>query len=339
MSATMLRPVAAVLCAVMMLGGCAAAEPDVVYSSSDVTTTTTSTTTTATTTSTTTATTTTTTTTAKTTTKKTTTTTKKVSPTTPPTPAEPRPDFAFTPQQVEALDELLGSYRKQVSVAFYDIESGYTYTYNAQQVYFVASIIKAPYCQYILELAQQGKTRLEDTVLYTREFYATGTGKLKNTPIGKAYSISTLTEYAIRYSDNVALRMLKSRYHAAGFTAYAKSIGIQNISGIKDINNGNIHATDALTYAKAIYRFITNGSPEGQKLRTDMLNTTNPMIVSTYPVVRKYGWATASFHDMAIVEAPHPYLLVILSDHDDGTAKDFAMFKTISQTIQSYTGQ
>jgi len=328
MSATLLRPVTAVLCAVLMLGGCAATGPDTVYPSSEVATTTARTTTT---------------TAASTTTtpagKKATTTGKKVNTTTPTAPAEPRPDFAFTPQQVEELDKLLDSYRKQVSVAFYDIESGYTYTYNPQQEYFVASIIKAPYCQYILELAQQGKTDLEDTVLYTREFYATGTGKLKNAPTGDEYSISTLTEYAIRYSDNVALRMLKSRYDAAGFTAYAKSIGIENISGIKDINNGNINATDALTYAKAIYRFIADGSPEGQKLRTDMLNTTNPMIVSDYPVVRKYGWATASFHDMAIVEAPHPYLLVILSDHDEGTSKDFTMFQTISRTIQSYTGQ
>ena len=70
-----------------------------------------------------------------------------------------------------------------------------------------------------------------------------------------------------------------------------------------------------------------------------MLNTTNPMIVSDYPVVRKNGWATASFHDMAIIEAPHPYLLVILSDHEEGMSKDFTIFKTISQTIQSYTGQ
>lgn len=324
---------AAVICAAVMLVGCASNRLGTVHPSSSVVTTTPATTTT---TSTTTDTTTATTTTA--TTKKATT-TKKVSPTTPTAPAAPRPDFAFTSQQVQELDGLLDSYRRHVSVAFYDMESGYTYTYNAQHVYFVASIIKAPYCQYILELAQQGKTDLDDTVLYTNEFYATGTGKLKNVPTGDEYSISTLTEYAIRYSDNVALRMLKSRYDAAGFTAYAESIGIENISGVKDINNGNITAVDALTYAKAIYRFIAAGSPEGQKLRTDMLNTTNPMIVSTYPVVRKYGWATASFHDMAIVEAPHPYLLVILSDHDEGTAKDFAMFKTISQTIQSYTGQ
>ena len=89
-------------------------------------------------------------------------------------------------------------------------------------------------------------------MLYTREFYATGTGKLKNVPTGDEYSIRTLTEYAIRYNDNVALRMLKSHYDAAGFTAYAKSIGIQNISGVKDVNNGNINAADALTYTKAL---------------------------------------------------------------------------------------
>ncbi len=248
-------------------------------------------------------------------------------------------DFSFTKEQTAALDSLIQSYGGNVSVAFYDITSGYTYSYNAEHVYFVASIIKAPFCLYILELADQNKTSLNDKIKYTKNFYAGGTGRLKNQPVGGYHSVDTLVEYAIRYSDNVALRMLKSHYPTAGFIDYAKNIGIQNIDEIKNINNGNITASDALVYMKDIYRFISDGTKNGQKLRTDMLNTTNPMIRSKYPVVRKYGWADAAFHDAAIIEAPNPYILVILSDHDAGTTSDFAMFKAISTKIEAFTGQ
>ena len=248
-------------------------------------------------------------------------------------------EFSFTEEQSSTLDSLIQSYGGNVSVAFYDINSGYTYSYNSEHVYFVASIIKAPFCLYILDLAEQNKTNLNHKIKYTDNFYAGGTGRLKDQPFGGYYSVDMLVEYAIRYSDNVALRMLKSHYSTDGFVSYAKNIGVQNINDIKNINNGNITASDALVYMKEIYSFISSGTQNGRKLRTDMLNTSNPMICSKYPVVRKYGWADGAFHDAAIIEAPNPYILVILSDHDDGTTRDFSMFKTISTKIEAFTGQ
>lgn len=236
------------------------------------------------------------------------------------------------------LDAVLQPYSGQVSVGYYGLDSGAEYTYNPGQRYNAASLMKAPFCMYILQQASEGNCDLDKTLQYTEKFVSKGTGKLKNLPVGGWYSIRILVEYAIRYSDNAALRMLRSEFGTAGFTAYAGQLGIPKPEVIQLITNATITVEEALIYMKAIRQFIQN-NPNGALLRQYMTSTTNPMIVSAqnYPVVRKYGWADKSFHDMAIVEAPHPYVLVILTDHEDGTAEDFAMFRRISGLFERVT--
>lgn len=236
------------------------------------------------------------------------------------------------------LDAALQQYSGQISVGYYALDSGAAYTYHAGQRYNAASLTKAPFCMYILQQASEGKCDLDKQLQYTEKFVSKGTGKLKNLPVGGWYSIRTLVEYAIRYSDNAALRMLRSEFGTAGFIAYAGALGIPDPKVIQLITNSTITVEEALLYMRAIHRFIAE-DPNGPLLRQYMTTTTNPMIVSTqkYPVVRKYGWADQAFHDMAIVETPQPYALVILTDHEDGTAEDFAMFRRISGLFERVT--
>lgn len=236
------------------------------------------------------------------------------------------------------LDAALQQYSGQISVGYYALDSGAAYTYHAGQRYNAASLMKAPFCMYILQQASEGGCDLDKQLQYTEKFVSKGTGKLKNLPVGGWYSIRTLVEYAIRYSDNAALRMLRSEFGTAGFIAYAGALGIPDPGVIRLITNSTITVEEALLYMRAIHRFIAE-DPNGPLLRQYMTTTTNPMIVSTqkYPVVRKYGWADQAFHDMAIVETPQPYALVILTDHEDGTAEDFAMFRRISGLFERVT--
>lgn len=236
------------------------------------------------------------------------------------------------------LDAALQPYSGRVSVGYYGLDSGAEYTYNPGQRYNAASLMKAPFCMYILQQASEGNCDLDKPLQYTEKFVSKGTGRLKNLPVGEWYSIRTLVEYAIRYSDNAALRMLRNEFGTAGFTAYAGQLGIPKPEVIQLITNSTITVEEALIYMKAIRQFIQN-NPNGVLLRQYMTTTTNPMIVSSqnYPVVRKYGWANQSFHDMAIIEAPQPYVLVILTDHEDGTGADFSMFRQISELFERVT--
>jgi hypothetical protein len=47
-------------------------------------------------------------------------------------------------------------------------------------------------------------------------------------------------------------------------------------------------------------------------------NVLIPYSVSPLPCAHKYGWDEASYHDMAIVYDEHPYILVIMTDLDQG---------------------
>lgn len=246
--------------------------------------------------------------------------------------------FSLTTEQISMLDNLISSYDGTLSVAYYDITSGYQYSYNGAHKFPAASVIKAPFCRYVLGMAEQNELDLSMEITYTEEMYVGGTGTIKDDEFGTTYTQLELIKRAIRQSDNIAFKILRQIYPSAGFKQYAKAIGIADSSGIKNINSSNINAADAITYMKDIYAYITGDNQYGKTLETHMLNTINPMICSKYPIIRKYGWMQGAYHDMAIIKAPRPYILVILSDHSEGSNKDKEMFRVISKAIESVSG-
>ena len=246
--------------------------------------------------------------------------------------------FALSSDQVTSLDTLISSYEGMVAVGYYDITSGYQYTYNGTHSFPAASVIKAPFCRYVLGMAEQNGLDLSTTLTYTEDMYVGGTGSIKNDEFGSTYTQAELIKLAIRKSDNIAFKMLRQVYPTTGFKQYAKSIGITDIAGIKNVNSSNINAVNAITYMKDIYSYITGDNQYGKTLETHMRSTINPMIRSKYTVVRKYGWMDGAYHDMAIIKAPRPYILVILSDHSEGTKDDLEMFRVISEAVESVSG-
>ncbi len=247
--------------------------------------------------------------------------------------------FALSEAEEQQLTAMMQSYGGQVSLYYEDLQSGYVYTYNADRKYFAASLMKAPFCLYILKLAAEGKCDLNQKIAYTQAFESTGTGIIKNAEFGSVFTVRQLIECAIRHSDNAALRMLRSLYPVDGFKEFAASIGITDTASIGYVTNSNITANEAAVYMHAIYEFFEADETHGQILYEYMTNTRNPMFYSSYPLARKYGWADASFHEMAIVDAPHPYILILCTDHEDGTAADFAMFRNVANTVERLSGQ
>ncbi len=261
------------------------------------------------------------------------------SPSTAPTTVGQKRQFALSATDEQRITNMLQGYDGQVSLYYEDLESGYTYLYNAGQSYFAASLMKAPFCMYILQLAAEGKCNLAQKITYTAAFESKGTGIIKNDAFGTEYTVQQLIEYTIRYSDNAALRMLRSVFSVDGFKKFATSIGISDTSAIGYITNSQITVNDAAIYMHAIYDFIEKDDTYGKMLYEYMTHTRNPMFYSSYPLIRKYGWADASFHDMAIVDAPHPYILILCTDHEDGTQGDFAMFRNVANNIEKLSGQ
>lgn len=245
-------------------------------------------------------------------------------------------------EDIAVLTEIITRYGGNVSVYYKDIESEDTFLYNEEYKYFIASVVKAPYVMYILDLASQGKADLDKE--YTIEFVdiEEGTGKIQEfeeEEFPLTMTARDLLSYAIRYSDNTAVEALrKEDFTHIGYTEYAKELGLTHIEDVKYIVNGDITAADAGVYINAIYDFIQNNE-YGEFLKEEMLNTRHPMIYSKYPIIRKYGWADLSFHDFAIIDAPHPYMLVILTDKDEGKEEDYTFFAEFSRTVEKLHDQ
>lgn len=249
----------------------------------------------------------------------------------------------FSDDEINLLNEMMIRAGEGVSVYFEDINSGNIYTYNDEEKYFIASVIKAPYCMYLYDLASQGKANLDDKFTFTSKDIKEGTGKLKDMKfeidevteqeIPIELTMRELISYALIESDNTAMELLRKKYNYDGYTTYAMGLGLNFKEDIAHIVDGKLTAKDAGIYAKAIYNFFSDNM-YGAELKSDMEKTRNPMIISKYPMARKYGWAPEAFHDMAIVYPENPYVLVILSNRDKGEKDDFEIFREISQTLE-----
>ncbi|MFI3174963.1 MAG: serine hydrolase [Bacillota bacterium] len=246
--------------------------------------------------------------------------------------AEEMVSFSFTEEELEALDAFVKQYDSNLSIYYKDLATGYTYMNNAEKIYTMASAIKAPYCMYIYDLVSQGKADLSAEYTYYEKHTAGGAGYIQTQPVGSSYTLEELLGYTITRSDNVGIRILREAFGTADFTAYATDFGLLYPEHISNLTSAKITAPDAGIYMEAIYDFIQT-NPQGAVLRTHMLNTNTRMIVSNYPVVRKFGWFETAFHDMAIVEAPNPYILCILSD----LSGQFSPFANLSKMIESYS--
>jgi beta-lactamase class A len=254
---------------------------------------------------------------------------------TPPTEATAE-DIPENPGRFDEIGEIISRYGGGVSVFYKDLTNGETYFYNPEQRYFIASLIKAPYAVYVYKCAMAGLCNLSDRYMYKKSYYMEGTGKIKEMEHGAVLTLEELIYYAIRWSDNIAMRMMTDIFPRAGFKDFAAEIGLPHLDDVLSITTGLICAECAAVYIEAVYNFIEENNPHSQTLKEYMLGTNerNRMIIASYPVVRKYGWAGKSFHDMGIVyNENRPYLIAILSDRDKG---DFAMFKEISLATERY---
>lgn len=265
-------------------------------------------------------------------------------------PAAP-PEFQFTDEELTRLATMLDEWAEKneeseenghnVAVYFKDIGSGLTYQYNPDKVFMVASLNKAPYAMYLYHLVATGQASMEETFLVTPEMMEKvqdNSGELKKRKdLPRDFTMGELMSYLLRYSDTAALKVLLERYGATGYTAYMQELGVPT-GNIRNVSNGRITAPEAGSYLDALYNFMQSGE-YGAALQQELSNTNFKMVRTAYPYVGKYGWDENAYHDMAIISAPHPYAIAILTDKDEGTWAEMHMFTTIARTFEEIMEQ
>ena len=246
-------------------------------------------------------------------------------------------DLDFQPPIYE-LEAFVGQFGNTLSVFYENMASGFIFYHNADRVYFGASATKLPFGLYIYLKAEAGETNMNTLVTYTAADFWEGSGIIRHRYVyGTTFTQRRLLNLMLTPSDNIATRMLRRLHGLNGYRAWVESIGA-NPDFVQNLTYSYLTAHDAGIFIRETYRYIHSGGRYSLDLRDNMLANRYPFVTSDYPVASKSGWAAtfgAAWHDMAIVFAPSPYTLVLMSARA-GNAADRNVYNQISMFVQEF---
>ena len=239
-----------------------------------------------------------------------------------------------------SLQAALQQHGDIISVFYKNMDTGFTFTYNPNRVFFGASTNKIYNALYIYTLAERDYINLDDVHTYTAADHRSGSGLMKNMPFGTRFTTAELLNHSIRYSCNVAYRMLALRYNHPDFTFwdFVDEIGA-NRARILSLTAKNIDAMDASVWFTALFNYLESDGKYSSVLRSDLIYALNPISSDNYDVAAKYGWMaphSGELHDLAIVYAPSPYILIILSDTGSSPGLGFGPIDRIGRIFEEF---
>ena len=231
---------------------------------------------------------------------------------------------------INEINNYYNSSLDNFAYTYKDIYTGFTISYNANQSIFGASSIKAPKDIYIYEMASQGKINLDEQLTYTPNYYNTGSGVLKNKPVNTSYSVRTLLGYSTIDSDNAAHNMLMDRFGRENILKFWQAKGTNTIF-TQNTNWGPTSAHDATIYMEELYKFYASNEEYGTPLMNNFLNSYPKFIKgkNNYKIASKSGWTGSSLHEISIVFANNPYIVVALSNRGDKEYESY--FNTVNE--------
>lgn len=237
-------------------------------------------------------------------------------------------DNYFSQELLNKKNDLLAFYNSDDAYFVYtDLTDGYSFGYGVDFESYAASVNKLPAVFYVYHLADDGKLDLNKELVYSYKYYMGGTGVIQDSKIGTKYSIKTLLEDAIRYSDNIAYSMILDEIGGTeNVQEYWNSLGYK-ITYTDDF--GNLTPNLGNGYIKEIYKYYLTGNENAKKLITDMENSMNLDYVQNngVTIAHKYGEYVEGggyYNDVSLVFTDHPFALSILTTKGNGdTTKQF----------------
>ncbi len=227
------------------------------------------------------------------------------------------------PTDTTALMNAINSGSNKCSFIAVRISDGATIAYNAGALYRCASTYKALASLYTYKQAESGTFDLNTSLTYTANDYYPGSGIIKGSPFGTVYSLKTVADYSIMYSDNSAYTMLQRYIDKKQLTSYAAGLGCPNAQNFSITNWPDISAIDVALWWAEIYNFA-GSSQYGNQLYNVFLTATAPSIKKAlngeHAVAHKSGSMSYYFHDAGIVHSEDPYLLVVLTHNPNNYA-------------------
>lgn len=236
------------------------------------------------------------------------------------------------------LEEYISKYTGQYGIYFVDLVSGYEFGINDTDEYTAASTIKVPLNYYVFKKIEEGEVDAEDTIAYTEDDFEGGTGILQSKKLtGKSFTIRYLLKVSIIYSDNIATNMLLRHFGRKDFKDYLRWLG----GTVVDDNKNVSCPKDMAIYLKKIYEFCNENEELGSELKYNLCNTVhNDRLPRLLPkgvkVAHKIGDQIQAVHDVGIIYADNPYILVVMSKGVISDEEARSVIAQVSKKVYDY---
>jgi beta-lactamase class A len=252
----------------------------------------------------------------------------------------------------------------EFALAFMDLEKGDKILINEKVEFHAASTMKTPVMIEVFRQAEEGRFRLDDSILVKNEFRSIVDSSLYSMDIdrdsgddlydyiGKNRTVRQLVASMITVSSNLATNILIDKVDAQNVTKTMRDLGAENIKvlrGVEDMKAfdlGLSNTTDAndlmIIYEAIVNKRIISESACEEMIRILNEQKFNDMIPKHLPdgieVAHKTGSISGVRHDSGIVFLPggRAYVLVILSKnlHNAELGKETAAL--VSKKIYNY---
>lgn len=116
----------------------------------------------------------------------------------------------------------------EVGFVVYDLATGEGLGYNADERFFAASTVKAPFVAFAAQsMVDDGQASFDEEVF--EDMVLDGTGVMSSDNVD-LYDLRTVMSNTIVYSDNTGYGLLRERFDQGGFEAWCAAAGVNAVS-------------------------------------------------------------------------------------------------------------
>lgn len=213
----------------------------------------------------------------------------------------------------QELDRLSSLYGTNIGISYYDINSGTSLNVNGDKQFTAASTTKVPLNMVLADKVFKENINLDTHISYNSGYYEGGTGIIQGN-IQSSYSLSDLSDYSIKYSDNIATNML---YGYLGGFYNVRNIFSDYLGHQITTNENTITPNEATSFLKILYENKEN-NPHYDKLIDNLKNTDFKIRMeqnlSNGIVAHKIGSYGTYVNDIGIVYSNNPFILSVYTN-------------------------
>jgi len=241
----------------------------------------------------------------------------------------------------DEIKKELNGFAGEAAIVIKDLNTGWQIRINQDKLFASASLVKIPIMAACFYAANEGRIKLQDILTLKAAHKVSGTGILKDAPVGAEFTIEELIQLMISESDNTAANMLIECLGFDYLNNCFKKLGLKdtNISrAMMDFisrGKGRENFTSASDLAFLLDEIYNTGLINRaysqmclELLKKQKIKDRIPVKLPAHiPVAHKTGLEKGICHDAGIVfTSQGDFLICVLTKHKDKTARPAKRF-------------